>query len=143
MLSVEELFELEDNIREELDIHLTAALASLNRSGRLEEFLQLLGMEHLLEKETGYEVYKTGKIVVIGQSDVKAEVLLSIAKKLGLDKSRFELHLDYDDAKNFNSCRQTWFQWLEDLQDRFQSQVGGNDGNEKNCLIVRFIGHDL
>lgn len=51
MLSVEELFELEDNIREELDDHLTAALASLNRSGRLEEFLQLLGMEHLLEKK--------------------------------------------------------------------------------------------
>ena len=53
MLSVEELFELEDNIREELDDHLTAALASLNRSGQLEELLQLLGMEHLLEKETG------------------------------------------------------------------------------------------
>lgn len=49
MLSVEELFELEDNIREELDDHLTAALASLNRSGQLEELLQLLGMEHLLE----------------------------------------------------------------------------------------------
>lgn len=43
MLSVEELFELEDNIREELDDHLTAALASLNRSGQLEELLQLLG----------------------------------------------------------------------------------------------------
>ena len=80
MLSVEELFELEDNIREELDDHLTAALASLNRSGQLEELLQLLGMEHLLEKETGYEVYKTGKIVVIGQSDVKAEVLLTVTR---------------------------------------------------------------
>ena len=37
MLSVEELFELEDNIREELDDHLTAALVSLNRSGQLED----------------------------------------------------------------------------------------------------------
>ena len=55
-----------------------------------------------------YEVYKTGKIVVIGQSDVKAEVLLSIAKKLGLDKSRFESHLDYDDAKNFNFRKTQW-----------------------------------
>ena len=45
MLSVEELFELEDNIREELDDHLTAALASLNRSGQLEELLQLLGIQ--------------------------------------------------------------------------------------------------
>lgn len=108
MLSVEELFELEDNIREELDDHLAAALASLNRSGQLEELLQLLGMEHLLEKETGYEVYKTGKIVVIGRSDVKAEVLLSIAKKLGLNKSRFELHLEYDDAKDFNFRKMQW-----------------------------------
>ena len=55
-----------------------------------------------------YEVYKTGKIVVIGQSDVKAEVLLSIAKKLGLDKSHFESHLDYDDAKNFNFRKTQW-----------------------------------
>lgn len=53
-------------------------------------------------------MYKTGKIVVIGQSDVKAEVLLSIAKKLGLDKSCFELHLDYDDAKNFNFRKTQW-----------------------------------
>lgn len=108
MLGVRELFELEENIREELDDNLTEALTKLNRLGRLEELLQLLGMEHLLEQETGYEVYKTGKIVVIGQSDVKAEVLLSIAKNLGLDKKRFELHLEYDDAKNFNFHKMQW-----------------------------------
>ena len=102
MLNVEELFELEENIKEELDDHLTAALSRMNRSGQLEEFLRLLGMEHLLQKESGYEVYKTGKIVVIGQSDVKPEVLLSIAKQLGLDKNRFELYLEYEDAKKFN-----------------------------------------
>lgn len=48
MLNVEELFELEDRIKEELDDYLTAALSRMNRSGQLEEFLQLLGMEHLL-----------------------------------------------------------------------------------------------
>ena len=94
MLNVEELFELEENIKEELDDHLTAALSRMNHSGQLEDFLRLLGMEHLLHKESGYEVYKTGKIVVIGQSDVKPEVLLSIAKQLGLDKKRFELYLE-------------------------------------------------
>lgn len=108
MLNVEELFELEENIKEEFDDHLTAALSRMNRSGQLEEFLQLLGMEHLLQKESGYEVYKTGKIIVIGQSDVKSEVLLSIAKQLGLDKNRFELHLDYEDAKNFNFRKMQW-----------------------------------
>ena len=83
MLNVEELLELEENIKEELDDHLTAALSKMNRSGQLEDFLRQLGMEHLLQKESGYEVYKTGKIVVIGQSDVKPEVLLSILLIVG------------------------------------------------------------
>ena len=56
MLNVEELFELEENIKEELDDHLTAALSRMNRSGQLEDFLRLLCMEHLLHKESGYEV---------------------------------------------------------------------------------------
>lgn len=53
-------------------------------------------------------MYKTGKIVVISYSDVKSEVLLSIAKQLGLDKNRFELHLGYDDAKTFNFHKMQW-----------------------------------
>ena len=102
MLDVEELLELEDNIRQELDDHLPGALSMLNRTGELEIFLKMLGMEHLLQKQSDYQVYPTGKIIVIGQSDVKANVLLSIAKRLGLDKNRFELYLDYEDAKTFN-----------------------------------------
>ena len=102
MLDVEELLELEDNIRQELDDHLPGALSMLNRTGELEIFLKMLGMEHLLQKQSDYQVYTTGKIIVIGQSDVKANVLLSIAKRLGLDKNRFELYLDYEDAKTFN-----------------------------------------
>lgn len=108
MLNIEELFELEDNIKEELDDHLGAALSRMNRSGQLEEFLQLLGMQYLLKKEPGYEVYKSGKIVVIGQSDVKPDVLLSIAKQLKLDKHRFELYLNYKDAKNFDFRKLQW-----------------------------------
>lgn len=65
-------------------------------------------MEHLLQKESGHEVHKKGKIVVIGQSDVKPEVLLSIAKQLGLDKKRFELYLEYEDAKKFNFQKMQW-----------------------------------
>lgn len=108
MLNVEELFELEDNIKEELDDHLTAALSRMNRSEQLEEFLRMLGMEHLMQKEKRYEVYKSGKIVVIGQSDVKPDALLSVAKQLGLDKNRFELYLDYEDAKAFNFRKMQW-----------------------------------
>lgn len=102
MLDVEELLELEDNIRKELDDHLPAALSMLNRTGELETFLKMLGMEDLLQSKPLYQVYKTGKIIVIGRSDVKAEVLLSIAKSLGLSKDRFELYLDYEDGKTFD-----------------------------------------
>lgn len=108
MLNVEELFELEDNIKEELDDHLTVAISRMNRSGQLEEFLQLLGMEHLLKREPEYEVHKSGKIVVIGQSEVKSEILLSIAKKLGLETNRFEMYLNYEDSKTFNFRKMQW-----------------------------------
>ena len=53
-------------------------------------------------------MYKSGKIVVIGQSDVKADVLLSIGKQLGVDKNRFELYLDYEDAKTFKFRKMQW-----------------------------------
>lgn len=108
MLDYEELLELEDSIKAELDDYLTSSLTKLNRSGQLYEFLQLLGMEHLLNRESGYEVHKCGKIVVIGQSDVKPKALLSVANQLGLDKNRFELHLEYEDAKTFNFRKMQW-----------------------------------
>lgn len=108
MLDTEELYELENNIKEELDEYLTAALSKMNRTGQLEEFLQMLGMEHLIQQETRYGVYKNGKIVVIGQSDVKPEALFAIAKQFGLDKKRFELHLGYEDAKTFNFRNLRW-----------------------------------
>lgn len=108
MLSVEELMELEDSIREELNENLTAALTRMNRSGDLEVFLQLLGMEHLIRQGSGYKVLKNGKIVVVGQSDIKAKELLSIAGKLGLEKGRFELHLSYEDAKSYNFRKLQW-----------------------------------
>ena len=105
MLGIEELLELEDSLRIELNDNLTGILTNLNRTDQLEMFLSLIGMEHLLAKDDGYQVYKSGKIVVIGQSDVKAEVLLSIGKKLGIEKERFELYLDYEDAKHFTLKR--------------------------------------
>lgn len=57
MLDVEELLELEDNIRKELDDHLPAALSMLNRTGELETFLKMLGMEDLLQSKPLYQVY--------------------------------------------------------------------------------------
>ena len=62
MLDVEELLELEDNIRKELDDHLPAALSMLNRTGELETFLKMLGMEDLLQSKPLYQVYSFSKL---------------------------------------------------------------------------------
>lgn len=105
VLDIEELSQLEDEIMSALPEKITAILSKLNRSGQLEELLDLLGMEDLLEQEQEFYSYKEGKIVVVGGTDVKEEVLLSIAKNLGIDKSRFEFCLDYKQIQKFDFRR--------------------------------------
>lgn len=101
MLGIVELEELEESLKEELEERLTEILSRLNRTAQLEYFLDLLGMTELLHPDNGYHVPKSGNIVVIGESLVKAEILLAVARNLGIDKSRFELYLDYNKAKTF------------------------------------------
>lgn len=105
VLTIEELSTLEDDIMKLLPEKITAILSKLNRNGRLGDLLELLGMEDLLKQEQDFYSYKDGKIVVVGGTDVKEEVLLSIAKKLGLDKKRFEFCLDYKQIKKLTSGR--------------------------------------
>ena len=101
-LTIEELSDLEDKILMKLPEKITAVLSKINRSGGLEEFLNTLDMADLLETQQEIYSYKDGKIVVIGGSEVKEEILLSIAKKLGLDKSRFEFCLDYKQIQKYD-----------------------------------------
>ena len=49
VLAIEVLSALEDEIMSVLPDRITAILSKLNRSGRLEELLELLGMEDLLK----------------------------------------------------------------------------------------------
>lgn len=108
MLSVEELFELEELIKPEIEDNLTGILAKLNRMEQLDDFLNLIGLENVLEQESGYQVHKNGKIIVIGQSDVKVDVLRAVARDLGIEKHRLEFYLDYEDAKTFNFRKLQW-----------------------------------
>lgn len=101
MLDPVELKQLEKAIQEELTEILLGRLTFLNRSGELEDLLQLLGLEKLLYAETNNQRYKTGIILVIGQTKVKPEAFHAIGKNLGISKDRFELHLDYNDPKTF------------------------------------------
>lgn len=107
-MDVEELFELEEELKEELKVNLTGILTKLNRDERLEDLLSLLGLEHLLQKNSGYSVQKSGKIIVIGKSEVKPDILLAIGEKFGISKDRFELYLEYEDAKTFNFKKMQW-----------------------------------
>lgn len=76
VLAIEELSALEDEIMSVLpDRIATILLSKLNRSGRLEELLELLGMEDLMKQEPDFYSYKDGKIVVVGGTDLKEEVL--------------------------------------------------------------------
>ena len=96
-MSNDELYDLIEEVQDKIP----EIIFKANRIGNLEDLLLAMGLENLCQKQSFYETYKDGKIVVIGQSEVKKEVLLAIAKKLGLDKSRFEFHLEYNDAIKF------------------------------------------
>lgn len=108
MLSIEQLEDLDERLKYELDERLTQILSRLNREGRLEELLDILGLSDLLKPEPRYTCFDNGKIVVLGESKVDEAVLLSIAKSLGLDKKRFEFHLGYEEAKSFDSRKMLW-----------------------------------
>ncbi len=108
MLDAEQLLELEEELKVEFNDRMTEVLARLNRSGQLEELLTLLGMSDLLHPRPAFESYKNGKIVVIGESEVKEKVLLAIGENLGLNKDRFEFCLNYEKAKTYNYKKLQW-----------------------------------
>ena len=102
MLDVYELMNLEDELRPELEEKLGFILSRLNREDRLEAFLALIGLADLLHVSTGYEVQTNGKIIIIGQSEISANVVLAVAERFGVNKKRMELHLEYEDAVKFD-----------------------------------------
>ena len=101
-LTLEELSDLEKEIVRELPDNMLGILTKLNRTGRLDEFLDMIGMKHLVENDNAIQTFKNGKIVVVGGSEVKEDILLGIAKKLGIDKDRFEFCLDYDRIQKYD-----------------------------------------
>lgn len=102
VLDIYELADLESKIKDLLDDRLLPALTKLNRVGRLDELLNLLDMPELMQSNQIYQAPKNGKILVIGQCDIKQNVLTAVAQSIGLDKSRFEFELEYNSAKTYN-----------------------------------------
>jgi len=108
LLSIEQLEDLDDRLKYELDEHLMQILTRLNRENRLLDLLEILGLTDLLKPEPMYSCFDNGKIVVLGESNVPEAVLLSIAKNMGIEKKRFEFHLGYNEAKMFDGRKMRW-----------------------------------
>lgn len=99
MLDVVQLMELEERLRPELDSRLEEILSRLNRTERLEEFLEMVGLKNLLSDDSAYETFKNGTIVVIGASKVKKVALIAVGEELGISRDRFEFHMEYKDIE--------------------------------------------
>lgn len=93
MLNYEELEEIIEEI--------TAKITLANRTGELESLLKSWGLENHLSNQSSYETDRDGKIVVVGASEVKENILSGIIKSFGLDKNRFEFCLDYNKTKTY------------------------------------------
>lgn len=102
MLGVVELTELEQKLQDTLAERLLEILTRLNRTDKLNTWLELMELTNLLQSDTSYFTYRSAKILVIGESQIKLNVLKAIIQNLGIDFKRFELCLDYNDTKNFN-----------------------------------------
>lgn len=99
MLDINELLKLEEVMREEVEENLLSWLTCLNRTGDLEQWLDMIGMASLVKTEPLFKPHKSGKIIVIGESRVKQEDLLIAAKKQGFEKDRFDFFTSYEDLK--------------------------------------------
>jgi len=103
-LTREQINELEDEILVQLPDLLPFVLETANENGMLSELMDMLYLDHLLPNSFIAEALPTGKIIVFGDSAVKPDVLLGIAKSLGLEKDRLEFY-DYEKAKTFQSSK--------------------------------------
>lgn len=101
MVGTEELFQLEEIVRDQLKDSLETILIKLNRTGQLDLFLSLIGLSSLEEnKTTG--IKSTDRILVIGQSSVPVKQLRGIIAEFGFTKEQFDFKLEYEDAKGYD-----------------------------------------
>lgn len=99
MLTEEELIDVENVLLEQN--YLEEILRYLNESDRINEFLELVGLETFVHDSVEEETKDTGKIVVIGNSSVKVNWLIGISETLGISRERLVFY-DYREAQKLN-----------------------------------------
>ncbi len=142
-LDSDELIQLIESIQLELtEEKLTEVIIRLNRTGRLDELLELLSMTDIISPEQDYQsgLLKTAKIVVFGESKLKANVLTAVGEKLGISKDRFEFHLDYHDAKTFDFSK---FQYNPNYSLILVGPMGHSGrSKEGDSSVISHIAHE-
>lgn len=96
VLGLEELAKIIEDVTEQIQIQ----IVNHNRRGQLTHYLKQLPIESQ-QVEDPYE-NGPGKILVIGQSNVRKRDLKGIINSLNLDPHRFELVINYQETKNYS-----------------------------------------
>ena len=101
MYNIEKLSEMEETLQDYLKDNLLRIMTELNRKQQLDDFLKMIGVYDQFSSAPRFEPFKNGKILVFGDSEIRAKDFLMTVAKEGFDKDRFELHLNYEDAKTY------------------------------------------
>lgn len=99
---MQELDDLSVAMMERMGVELLPALTRANRMGDLDALLEGLGMSDLLRSDGEPSPLKTGKIIVLGASQVPVDRLRKTASACGFDPDQFEFHTDYERFKHFD-----------------------------------------
>ena len=89
MLGLDELDRLESLLQREMPNRWTEVITRLNRTGELSQLVDLLGISSKVKEFDDYTPLRSGKILVIGGSNVKEKELYAIGRDLGIEKSLF------------------------------------------------------
>lgn len=95
VLSMEELEVLIEDVIEKIQNQ----IVHHNRQGQLNYYISQLPIDY--ESSNNYIQEKEGKILVIGQSQVRKKDFRGIASSLGIDSKRFDLIISYEEVKRF------------------------------------------
>ena len=78
-----------------------------NQQDSLDEYLVDIGFK---EKPTRYYETnkKTSKILIVGQTDLREDVIKAIFRENGISKDRLELIREYDKASKYNFSKLQW-----------------------------------
>ena len=82
-------------------------LMKMNQQQKLEEYLIKIGFKERISSKFIRD-NKNSKILIIGESSIKDNVIESIFREYGISKTRIEAVLDYEHAKNYNFSKLEW-----------------------------------